>query len=605
MQKRCFFCAVLFCALAAAGAQVSVDPGDPFYLTAQAWEIQGLVSPLPQLRPYPANAIRRIIDEVIAAGTDEDGAVIPQYAREVACAKDEYERIFSRPYHVSVAVGGTLRAESDVTNDDTALRKQFEGEVAAEGDVVLPFTRIVTAGYHFGIWGTTTEYANVAQRYVNQGQDSVYDAATVGPVDGYLNVNCNIALGTDRYYATGGIHRVGYGPFLGDGLALNDTAYHAANVTLNVSRPRWDFTTLYEIIGASNNLGEELSDSKYLAFHALRLNITPKFLLSYYESLVMGPQSTLLYALPAPYMAIQNLGGAGANLQMGLLFEYKPVRTLKLAADIFVDDIDIQEVAKLNFDSRIRLAGQVGATYTPLNSPLTLMSFSYQIVLPYVYAHWEYDSESSGYVSGMSWNYQNYTNNGICMGASIPPDSDKVSFFARFNPISRLQLDVNANFIRHQNVAESFSDNDKVHYMLAEAEQYRTDGSVFTHQQFAQGEDVDAAWYHLSFMSGAHSMLVCQFAVAGQYTFPRVLKGRLSVKLGYALEYIHNDGVQNDIYPGKKADYADYFDGDGKLRDDFDRDKVLQDANVAYEKWVKQLTDKVNHFVTLSVKYTY
>ncbi|MDE5613900.1 MAG: hypothetical protein K2I74_04525 [Treponemataceae bacterium] len=304
-------------------------------------------------------------------------------------------------------------------------------------------------------------------------------------------------------------------------------------------------------------------------------------------------------------MAIQNLGGAGANLQMGLLFEYKPVRTLKLAADIFVDDIDIQEVAKLNFDSRIRLAGQVGATYTPLNSPLTLMSFSYQIVLPYVYAHWEYDSESSGYVSGMSWNYQNYTNNGICMGASIPPDSDKVSFFARFNPISRLQLDVNANFIRHQNVAESFSDNDKVHYMLAEAEQYRTDGSVFTHQQFAQGEDVDAAWYHLSFMSGAHSMLVCQFAVAGQYTFPRVLKGRLSVKLGYALEYIHNDGVQNDIYPGKKADYADYFDGDGKLRDDFDRDKVLQDANVAYEKWVKQLTDKVNHFVTLSVKYTY
>ncbi|MDE6773981.1 MAG: hypothetical protein K2J14_05070, partial [Treponemataceae bacterium] len=115
------------------------------------------------------------------------------------------------------------------------------------------------------------------------------------------------------------------------------------------------------------------------------------------------------------------------------------------------------------------------------------------------------------------------------------------------------------------------------------------------------GKDVDAAWYHLSFMSGAHSMLVCQFAVAGQYTFPRVLKGRLSVKLGYALEYIHNDGVQNDIYPGN---HAAYYDENGELKDNY-RELALQDAKAAYDDWVKQLTDKVNHFVTLSVKYTY
>ncbi len=106
-------------------------------------------------------------------------------------------------------------------------------------------------------------------------------------------------------------------------------------------------------------------------------------------------------------------------------------------------------------------------------------------------------------------------------------------------------------------------------------------------------------------MSGAHTMLVCQFGLAGQYTFPRVLKGQLSVRLGYALEYIHNDGVQNDIYQGNRANYAAYFDEDGNLRKDFDRDKVLDDAKAAYEKWAGKLADKVNHFVTLSVKYAY
>lgn len=601
MHRR-YVCGVVFLlALAAAVAQVSVDTGDPFYMTAQAWEIQGLTSPLPQLRPYPVRVIERIINEVIAAGTDEEGNVIPRYASEVEKARDEYERIFSRPFHVSVSAGGTARIASDLTNDDTTLRKQVQGEVAAEGDVVLPFTPLVTAGYHLGIWGTTTEYANVAQRYVNQPQDSVFDAASIGPMDGYLNVNCNVAFGTERYYATGGIHRTGYGPFLNDGLGLNDTAYHAANLTLNVSRPRWDFVTLYETIGASNNLGEDLTDSKFLSFHAIRLNITPKFSLSYYENLTMGPHSSVLYMLPAPYMAIQNLGGAGANLQMGLLFEYKPVQTLKLAADVFVDDFDVEAIAKLNFDSKLRLAGQLGAVYAPIGSPLSYMSFNYQIVLPYVYAHWDYEQSADGVINGKTWNYQNYTNNGICMGASIPPDSDKVSFFARFAPRKRLTIDVSANFVRHQNVAESYSDDDKVGYMLAEPGRYRTDGSAFTHQNFTGGEHVDAAWNHLSFMSGGHTMLVCQFALAGEYTFPHVAKGRLAVRLGYAFEYIHNDGVQNDIYRGNRDAY---YKEDGNLKDNY-REAALRDAQAAYDEWVRQLTDRVNHFITLSLKYTY
>ncbi|MBO6220057.1 MAG: hypothetical protein J6N81_10905, partial [Treponema sp.] len=69
-------------------SQVAVDINDSFYSDAQGWELRGLTSTLPQLRPYPLKTVERILNDVIENGSERDSEL----------AKEHYERIFSKPY---------------------------------------------------------------------------------------------------------------------------------------------------------------------------------------------------------------------------------------------------------------------------------------------------------------------------------------------------------------------------------------------------------------------------------------------------------------------------------------------------------------------------
>ena len=173
MKKKVFAVAAM-CLLAAFAlfAQVSVDPNDRFYAEAQSWYLKGIVPQLPQLRPYPVNAIRSIIEAVIAVGINDDGSINPLYQREVDLALYEYERIFSKPYHIAVQGAGALKAKEDLSDEKHSLAKNLNGEALVEGDIVFPFTKLVTAGYHLGFWGTTSDYGVTAPTYQNQAHPS-------------------------------------------------------------------------------------------------------------------------------------------------------------------------------------------------------------------------------------------------------------------------------------------------------------------------------------------------------------------------------------------------------------------------------------------------
>ncbi|MCR5724800.1 MAG: hypothetical protein K6G80_06935 [Treponema sp.] len=624
MKKTAVFIAAFFCA-AALFAQVSIDPTDYFYTEVQSWQLKGLVKNVPLLRPYPANTIKAILEEVISSATDkETSEAIPRYERDLEAALLEYERIFSRPWHVSFEAGGTYKKkQSRTTSADGSLEtengstKNYFAEPEVYGDVV--FNSLVSAGYDFGLYAQSADWDDFLAKYQNPDHDSIQDAAGVGPADMYVDFNSAVSVGTATTYATAGLQRVGYGPFLNSGLSLNDTAYHAAGFSFNVVRSRWSYTSLFESLGATTNTGEDLAGNKYLAFHAGKFRVNDKLSVSYYESSVFGRRTDLSYLIPAPYMAIQGIGGCNDNIQMGLLVEYNPIHNLTWATDIFVDDLDVESIVKLKIKSKQRVAAQTGLIFAPEKSKCTAVQLDYTIVMPYTYSHWDYDDDSAHIISEDTWNYQNYTNAGIHIGTTLEPDSDRVSFTAKFKPAKRLTFTFGTAFVRHQNVAECLSDEEAAEYMLAGKNVYKTDGSIYMHANMSEDDTetsnnhVYSAWKNLQFMSGNHTEVTCQASFNTEWALPPSRKGhQLTLKAGYMFEYIRNAGVSSDIYSGGLS-YTSNDDGTytyggttyNSWTELISSDAVQDAVSAAYDSWVSNLCDKVNHYFTLAVKYSY
>lgn len=610
-MKKILFALIFAFSAVFAFSQAAVDINDSFYKEAQNWELRGLTSPLPLLRPYPLSVIKRVLNDVIENGNESESEL----------AKSEYERIFSKPYGF-FAKGSANIKHSSADEDENSSAKDLSGEIGAGGDISLH--NLVSLGYKFGIYGETKEFSSYSPLYQNILEDSIYDAVDVGPFSAYLDWNTNISFGTESVYGTAGLSRVGFGPFYGEGLALNDTGYHSANFIFNATMKNWSYASVYEIIGATRNIPDIdtdwLSDGKYLSFHALRWNAFKKFNLTYYENVVFGPNSNISFFLPAPYAALQNIGGAGANMQMGLLIEYKPFKGFNWATDFFADDIELNDVLKLNFDTKLRFGFQSGIIYSPENSFVDKISFNYTAVMPYVYAHWEYDSDDSGAFSGYTWNYQNYTNAGINIGSTLDPNSDKVSLSARFKPAKKLTLDLTAGFTRHANSAEDFSDDEAAEYMLAESGTYSTNGTYSMSQMFSDsssthGKHVDSAWEKLGFMTSDHKMYVLQAGLNVEYELSRTKYGTLSFKLGYVFEYIKNAGVNRDIYKGGTIDWSREYDSDSDTysytlngnssTEEEVRAAAKEAAKAAKEEWISNLYDCTNHYLSLGFKYSY
>lgn len=598
-------------------SQVSVEINDSFYRQAQNWELRGLTTTLPQLRPYPVNVIKRILDDVIENGSDKDAEF----------AKSEYERIFEKPWAPYYKATGGAKLSHDKFDSETenSVHKDFHTEVGIGGDVVLH--DLVSAGYKFGIYAQKNAFSEHSPLYTSMEEDSIFDPVNAGPLTAYLNWNMNLAVGTQNVYGTGGMSRLGFGPFIADGLALNDAGYHSANLTFNATTEKWSYASAYETIGATRNMGRDVSGGwlatgKYLAFHALKWHAYEKLNVTYYENIIFGPYNNLSYVTPAPFYAVQNIGGANDNLQMGLLFEIKPLPGLNWATDFFADDIELNEVLKLNFDTKLRFGFQTGVIYGPEDSVFSRLSFNYTAVMPYVYAHWEYDNDRTGEFTGRTWNRQNYTNGGINIGSALDPNSDKISLTAQFSPVKNLNVSLFGNFIRHANGAEDFSDDEAAEYMLAEKETYATNGTLYMNQMFSDpestgGRHVPSAWEKLGFMTSDHKMYVAQLGASAEYTFAKTKYGKFSVCAGYTFEYIKNNGVNNHIYRGglidgtriKLEEDGAYTTADEKTYsswEDLKKSDYVQNAvKSARETWVSQLYDSVNNYISVSMKYSY
>ena len=630
MNKKFFACIAAVFSLGLAFSQITVDPQDDFYMYAQGWELKGYVKSLPQIRPYPLNVVKSILTSVMEKGTKKDIDIATLY----------WEKITGKNCYVELLAGIRQEMNNDTYKDEetgkkeneTSTTRQYNGGPSIAGDVEI--NPMASFGFRFGIYAVNEDDVDVLPFFVRSEHDTVSDSTEVGPFRMNIDMNSNASIGKEHLYFQAGINRSGFGPFLKDDLALSDNAFHSPNMTFFYGTENWSYSHIMQSIGTSYNNADDLTGEsgvgKYLALHSFRYRFNSLFTLSYYESTIIGNRFDFAYLLPAPFMAVQGIGDSKDNSQMGLLFELTPVQGLKWSTNFFADDISLNDYCKLNFDTKSRVGIETGVQYAPPKSSLDMMTVNYTIVAPYTYAHWSYDSDGMSFTD-KSYNYFNYMNHGIAIGASIPPNSDRIGFSARFSPVKGLHMTLKTNFMRHANAYESLSDEEAdyifrtnyysrkngyvyvdkdsgrpfeeddnvhvpagfdksklLHLKTDKGDIYCTDSSAFSQQKLI-GDDnhVDTAWDHLNLMNQDHTMTILQAGLELAYETPKMSIGTVTFNFGWTWEYITNNGVQNPIYSAKN--YASGIDSHEK----------------AYEQWEKQLHDSFNNYLSFSVKLAF
>lgn len=601
MNKKVSILAVLTAALSLPlFSQVSVDPSDKFYTMVESWGIRGIINEVPPIRPYPLANVKEILDTVIKNGDAYDTEI----------ANLLYEDIFKHSWHVEAGADYALSQKKE-NSDPAELDSMLYVYPALEGDFYL-FDDFVSVGYHLG-WAARNieDESRFLPIYTNSMHDSIQDSASIGPMNVYLDMNNSLAVGKKNMFMQAGIYRTGYGPYLNQGLALNDSAYHCANLSFTYMNGRLSYAHQLSMIGATSSYSGDsgtLAPDKILAFHALEYGFTDQFSASYYETIVYGNRFDASYLLPVPFMVAQGIGGCNDNLQMGILLKYRPVKGVLWATDIFVDDIDVNKLAKLSIDSKNRIAFKTGLVYTPENSFCTRANLNYTFVTPYTYSHWEYDDEKTASISAGTKNYQNYTNNGINMGTAFAPNSDAINLTLDFRPVSRLGIKVSSTFMRHANVCESLTDDEAFAYLCAEPGVYSTDGSVNTHSMMADssssnGTHVDTAWDKLNFLNQEHTMYVIQTGIQAEYTFATRKKTHVSFRAGYTFEYIQRYGVNTNMFPGGSVTISKdekYYIYNGT---DYEKnaESVSKIVSLARSEWESSLVNKINSYYTAGI----
>ena len=567
-------CVLLLFVASAAFTQSIINPSDSFYDDLRVWETLGLVSNLPPLRPYPEPLVRALLEQVIQSGN----------AAQSEKARVQQERLFGK----TIRVGAESSANIGAGDNNDA---QLDMSLLSTGHLSL--MDVFTVSYDINLLASNkTPDEEVLPAYSGYRYDTYKDNTAVGPVDIFAAFNSAAAIGSDKMWFQAGMSRSSWGNFYDNGVVINPSALHTGNMAFVLNQPTWNYTLAFFMLSASTDAGDYPYPEKFMAMHAVKFAPLKWLEFAYYENAVYGKRIEPLYFLPiSPYMVSQQLNGyAEDNIQMGLEINIKPWTGFSWATNLFVDDLEFADVVKFDFDTKIRVAAQTGVTWIPPLPLVSLLSLDYTLVTPYTYAHYDYSDVKIG-EDIERINYQNYTHNGKNLGATIPPNSDRVTLTARFEPLASLRVNTSLAFIRHANVNESLPAEYIEKYLAAKKEDNpRTDGSVMDSPNAGDGQ-FSISHEKLLFMEQETKQYVFQFGLDATWNLPPFKFGRLSFSAAYKFEYIKNNGIDRDMFPS--------------LGNKHDPKNTAQEIDDAKAVWKAQLHDTINNYIWIGVRFTF
>ncbi|MGP1458105.1 MAG: hypothetical protein ACTTKL_02195 [Treponema sp.] len=571
MLKRIGIATLFFAFSLPLFSQVSVNPQNEFYSDAVSWRLKGYVESLPQIKPYPAAMIRNILEQVAECGDEF----------EEQKAKTYLERYFDKSWHAGIAGGADARVkkfegESKSGENHYSAGALGYGKIFASGDNV--FLDFVSLGYDAGFITANNHYAQTDVLPVFETDSSrrfiKNYSARAGNADFLFDVNAAAAVGNETVYGSFGFHKLGYGLYPDGDIILNPSSYQLLNGAFHYNGERFKYSQILALpFARAYRRQNDYGALKFLSFHALEVPLfARKLSLSFYESAVWGKSFSPAYLLPAPWFVIANVAGFNENVISGVEIKWLPLSSLALTVSAAFDDLKLKQFFKLKMDdAAVRTAFKTGILYSPPHSSVSLISLDYTLVTPYTYT--KYNTFDDTY------NFMDYTNFGIGIGAALPPNSDKVALKLHFKPFRRMKICVDTAFLRHGNPYESFSDDEaaKIGEGFADVS---TGGDITS-----DSRGTETALDSTNFLKQEHIMYVMQASLGLAYEF--VKKGLFSAEVsgGYTFEYVKNDGVTKEIYRGRVPNAAD--------------------AAAARQNWISNLHDSYNHYFNCGIKFTF
>ena len=582
-------------------AQVSTDPSDSFYDMVERWEIQKIISEQPPLRPYPLNVIQSILEEVIES--DNEAA-----AEE---AQNYYDQHFKRAFKLKGGADSSFK----FNNDDN--EKQIVAFGGVDGDFAFP--KYLTAGYKINVVATNDVSLDALPMYSAQRYYFI-DAVDLKKLKSFLDMDTSIALGNEKLFGQMGVSNSTFGPFYKESAVISPNAKHTANFSLVYNGGRVSYTQALFGLSAANALEDEdnqdLFSKKFLSMHSINGKIFDWLTASFYEVSIYGDRLEPAYLIPIPYIITQGLSGFDDNIFMGLSFTLRPVPDFVWVNDFFVDDLGLEDVIRLNFDTKIRGTFQSAFKYAPSSvSWLDMIKLDYTLVSPYMYAHKQnlIDPATGKFTTGplSTINYQEYTTAGSPLGLSLPPNTERVGLSAVFAPMKKLKISVSGSYTRHANVNESLPVEEALSYLNSPKGYFSTDGGIHNHQHYLEGGDPEkqkylpSAWEHFLFMAQETKMQTFHAGLGAEYTLDTARFGSLSLGLDYTFEFIKNYGVDTEIFKARGGHYVTEEDSAGNLVKKWQGNATEADVAASLAAWKAGLRDITNHYVRVFVKYTW
>ena len=568
-------------------AQASSDPTDSFYSLVERWESMRIISEQPPLRPYPL----KLIDEILTEVAQGD------FGAESEAAAECFERIHRRPIKVSAFGDGTVRFAQD------DIKYQIVGGGHLNGDFALP--KWISMGYSLGAIVTNDNTYKSLPLYTVQPY-FYRDEINLKSLMAYLDADTNAAFNYEFLYLQAGINHSSFGPFYNNSAIINPNAKHTANFSMLLKGKRISYTEGFFGLSATSPdpipslaYATPIFSKKFLGMHSLNGQIFEWLSASFYEVVIYGERFEPAYLAPAPYIITQGLLGLDDNIFMGINFTLRPIKNLSWKNDFFIDDMELSQLLKLNFDTKIRGTFQSEIKYVFAELPvLDTLKVNYTMVTPYMYAHWQNLSDpvdGTIKLGGIhAINYQEYTTAGEPLGLSLPPNTEKIDLTLSVSPLKRLKITGRGSYSRHANVCEGLTEEEMLAYLNTEDGFYSTDGGIHTHQQIVTDfygikdfqRYIPSAWNSFLFLTQPTKMHTFQAGLDIDYETPYTKYGRLIVSVGYTFEHIINYGVDNNIFIGK---------GKGNA--------TVEDVYSSLLTWRSKLCDRTNHFVRAAIKY--
>jgi hypothetical protein len=586
-MKKCIAIAVIALLFSMGlSAQSIVNPSDSFYADVQVWETLGYVSHLPPLKPWPEPLVRSILDDVIAKGSD----------LHVKKAQYQYERLFGK----RVSVGADALA-AIALDDNASMLRQIDGSAVILGNVSLLEKFFINFDLNVMLSnklpGDEIIPAGQGYRY-----DTFSDSMSMGSLSMYTSFNSLAAAGNDRMYFQAGMSRSSWGDFFDNGVVIGPQAFHTGNASFVINEDKWNYTLAMFMLSASKNTGNVYAESypeKFMAMHSVGFNPLPWLSFSVYENMVYGERFEPLYLLPiSPYMISQQLVGfTNDNLQMGASVKISPFDGFSWAANVFLDDAHFNNLIRFDFDTKIKAAFQTGITWIPDLPFSSSLSLDYTLVAPYMYTHEQkVDSDNNGvpdYVSAGNVNYQDYLNKGRSLGSALLPNSHRISLRGKFEFLENLRINPSLTFIQHANVNESIPWKNASKYLEADSGRFNTDGGKMDNPNAGDGY-FSYAQNNFMFLAQETKQNILQLGFDASWDLPRFKFGTLSFTLSYLFEFINNDGIDRDMYPG-----------DGIDRSGLTDDQKKQEVEAAIETWKKGLKNTINNYFSFGIRFVF